>query len=436
MRCRILVLGGGVAAETASRQLETAGFAVVRQPSLDGASDVSGIYDGAVISLEDTAEGLTQIRRLSARRREIAIVAIAELSAFAAASKAGASELVPASPLVEEALCSAVSRAVERHALANRIRNLGGLATLQARALVGESGGTVEARRMIAQIAGCDVNLAISGEPGTGKKLIAAQTHYASRRADEPLVVVDLASRAPEEHETTLLGDRNSPGALVAAERGTIVLVEPTALRPLLQRRLTEILSARLLPRRGASVSIDVRVVMTSRHRLANLVALGEFEEELFTCLAAIELATEPLRDRGYDIMQLAAHFAADKAAERGGTPPRIARAAATALMSYDWPGNVRELEHVIEQAVAEQPGEIALHHLPERVQDSEPKAPTQVPRSLPTLDEVERRYVAEVMSAVGGNKSRASRVLGIDRRTLYRLLRRLEWDGDDALSE
>lgn len=302
--------------------------------------------------------------------------------------------------------------------------------------LIGESEGMADIRRVVAQVAGCDVSLALSGEPGTGKKLIAAQLHQRGARACGPLVTVSFSSEPAERYDALVFGDRTQPGALVSSSGGTLVLEDPNVLSAMLQSRLAEALDRRAVPRRGGREAFDTRIVMVSRHSLSNLVALGEFDAQLHAALAAIELQVAPLRERGYDVMQLAAHFAALGASQRARSAPRVASSAATALMSYPWPGNVRELEHVIDAAVEEGPDEITAEHLPERVRDSEPKPLAPIPRVMPTLDEVERRYVAEVMSAVNGNKSRASRVLGVDRRTLYRLLRRLQREGDEMPPE
>ena len=172
-------------------------------------------------------------------------------------------------------------------------------------------------------------------------------------------------------------------------------------------------------------ITVDVRIVAATNHDLRKLVAEGGFRDDLYYRLNVVTITMPPLRERGSDIPLLAQHFL-DKLAHASGRPVRRLSTEALALLTgYHWPGNVRELEHVIERAVALSSGEALLpDDFPPHVRQEPAHAP-RLPAADMTLEDVKRWYVNKILEEAGGNKVRAAEQLGIDRRTLYRILDR-----------
>ncbi|MEM9492616.1 MAG: sigma 54-interacting transcriptional regulator, partial [Myxococcota bacterium] len=181
----------------------------------------------------------------------------------------------------------------------------------------------------------------------------------------------------------------------------------------------------------GAEVPFDVRLVTATNRDLESEVEDGRFREDLFYRVNVVNIHIPPLRSRGQDILLLAQHFIDVHARRKSREVNGISSAVARKLMEYDWPGNVRELENCMERAVAlTQFSELDVTDLPGKIRDhhsNEIVISADNPDEMPTMEEVERRYIRRVLRAVGGNKTHAARVLGIERRTLYRRLRRLD---------
>jgi DNA-binding NtrC family response regulator len=302
---------------------------------------------------------------------------------------------------------------------------------------VGRSEGMLQVFKTAARVAASDATVLILGQSGTGKELVARALHQSSPRAAGPFVPVDCGAIAEGVLESELFG--HARGAFTGAQSarrglfeeatgGTLFLDEIGDVGPGLQARLLRALQEGTIRRVGTNeaVPVDARVVAATNRDLELAVKQGKFREDLYYRLNVVTIRIPPLRERREDIPLLAEHFAAKHGRGEGATVSPEARELLTA---YDWPGNVRELENVIARALALNPsGVVVPADLPDRVRGGEvapePARALALPAGYrPTLDELGRRYAAQVLAECQGNKTRAAEVLGIDRKTLYRIL-------------
>jgi DNA-binding NtrC family response regulator len=302
---------------------------------------------------------------------------------------------------------------------------------------VGRSEAMLQVFKTAARVAASDATVLILGESGTGKELVARALHQASPRAAGPFVPVDCGAIAEGVLESELFGHvRGAFTGAQAARRGlfeeagggTLFLDEIGDVGPGLQARLLRALQEGTIRRVGANeaIPVDARVVAATNRDLELAVKGGKFREDLYYRLNVVTIRIPPLRERREDIPLLAEHFANKHGRGEGAT---VAPETRELLQAYDWPGNVRELENVIARALAINPsGVVVPADLPDRVRGGEAagepaKGLGLAPGFRPTLDELGRRYAALVLSECQGNKTRAAELLGIDRKTLYRIL-------------
>ncbi|HEX7623745.1 MAG TPA: sigma-54 dependent transcriptional regulator [Anaeromyxobacteraceae bacterium] len=332
-----------------------------------------------------------------------------------------------------------VARALEqrRLALENRTLRRDLREKYRLENVVGRSEAMLQVYKTAARVAATDATVLIEGESGTGKELVARAIHAASPRAPRPFVAVDCGAIAEGVLESELFGHARGAftgaqamrrGLFEEANQGTLFLDEIGDVGQNLQARLLRALQEGTIRRVGTNetIAVDVRVVAASNRDLAQAVKEGRFREDLFYRLNVVTIVIPPLRDRREDIPLLAEHFAAKHGKAEGAA---ISAPARDLLVAYDWPGNVRELENVVARALALNPsGVVTPEDLPEHVRSARPAAATLaavagVTQERPTLAELEKRYAAQVLQETGGNKTRAAEILGIDRKTLYRLL-------------
>ena len=281
----------------------------------------------------------------------------------------------------------------------------------------------------------------IRGETGVGKELIANAIHHASDRRDGPMVRCDCGTTNARKLERQWFGrEADSSGEpavgdrprsrLESAHRGTILLNEIAELPPSVQARLVEFLKDHRLDPTGqsASIEIDVRVIAATRRDLRSMVDQGTLRQDLYYALHVVEITVPPLRDRGDDILLLANHFL-DHFAKRTGRPmSSIDPAAATRMQNYRWPGNVRELRNVIERAVVMDDGETLRDQdllLTPAVTGGDAGESLRSVSVETTLAELETVHIDRVLHYTQNNKSRAAAILGIQRSTLDRKLKR-----------
>jgi two-component system response regulator HydG len=297
-------------------------------------------------------------------------------------------------------------------------------------------------RELVARVARSDAPVLVIGETGSGKERVARALHRLGPRPEGPFVALNCAALPEHLLESELFGhargaftDARSarPGLLVHANGGTLFLDEiaelPLALQPKLLRALEE---RRVRPVGGEEeVPFEARIVAATNRDLDAAVEEGRFREDLFFRIDVLRVEVPPLRARGSDVLLLAQHHLRECAARLGKQVLGISHGAAERLLRYDWPGNVRELVNCIERAVALTDHEqILVEDLPERIRAegrSHVIVASDDPSELVPLEIVEQRYIARVMESVGGNKTLAARILGLDRKTLYRKLRQVD---------
>ncbi|HEY3500133.1 MAG TPA: sigma-54 dependent transcriptional regulator [Polyangiaceae bacterium] len=363
----------------------------------------------------------------------VVMTAFGDLDAAVGALRAGAFDFIP-KPFAIERLISVVGRALDHGPSSVSRLALRNAADEALHGLIGSSTVMRGLREQIGRAALVDANVLITGESGTGKELVARAIHQGGPRAAGPFVAVSCAAVPHEILEAELFGHtrgaftgaaQSRVGLFQQASGGTLFLDEigdmPLDLQPKLLRALQE-RSVRPL---GASreITADVRILSATNRDLGTAVRAGSFREDLLFRLKVLHLELPPLRVRERDVIELAQHFLGE--ASRVGRAYQLSREAETPLLSYRWPGNVRELENCMSAAMALAPeGQIGFDELPTRVrsQRATPSTPSEPPASL---EEVERRHIELVLRAVGWNKARAARKLGIDRATLYRKLAR-----------
>ncbi|MBI4364679.1 MAG: sigma-54-dependent Fis family transcriptional regulator, partial [Candidatus Latescibacteria bacterium] len=315
----------------------------------------------------------------------------------------------------------------------------------RAESIVGSSPGMVELFKLVSRVAGTRSSVLIQGESGTGKELIARTIHRNSPRRGHPFVAVSCMSFSEGVLESELFGhvrgaftgatDRR-PGLFLQADRSTLFLDEIGDMGLSMQSKLLRVLQEMEVRPVGGTetVPVDVRVVAATHHNLESLVGLGKFREDLFYRLNVVTLKVPPLRDRVEDIPLIASHYLTVFGEQAGRPIHGFTPAAMAALRTYPWPGNVRELVNVVERAVALAPGSVVeLSDLPEKLATRvRIEGPPAGSAGRQTLAELTRSYVMRVLEETKGNKTEAARVLGVPRRTFYRMLSRLSTgDGD-----
>ncbi|HEX5475522.1 MAG TPA: sigma-54 dependent transcriptional regulator [Vicinamibacterales bacterium] len=308
--------------------------------------------------------------------------------------------------------------------------------------LIGRTAGMLAVYKQIAHAANAAAPVLIVGESGTGKELVARAIHANGRRASRPFVPINCGALTESVLESELFGHArgaftgaiaDTKGIFEQAGGGTVFLDEIGETSPGLQVKLLRVLQEGEVRPVGANrlVRVDVRVLAATNADLEREVAAQRFRQDLFYRLGVIVIHVPPLRDRREDIPLLIETFL-ENACSRAGRRVDLTPDAVTALAGYRWPGNVRELENTIERLVVFSRGStIDVQDLPFKA-GTGPGLHERLFADLPSLDEVERRYLLHVIEQVGGNRTRAAEVLGIDRRTLYRMAERFGIDLKD----
>ena len=394
------------------------------------------------------ADGLEVLRRARKTSPELPVILItahATVPTAVAALREGAFDYVQ-KPFDNEELRALVKRALEVTRLARENRYL--RAELRTRysldAVVAESPGMREALELARRAAASRSTVLVTGESGTGKELVARAVHYHSERVGGAFVAVNCKALAPGVLESELFGhergaftgaERARPGLFEQADGGTLFLDEIGEIEPGFQTKLLRVLQERRVQRVGGSEEkpIDVRIVAATNRDLRAEIAAGRFREDLYFRLAVIPIHLPPLRERREDVLPLAHHFLArwnrDLSRSVAGWTPEVERW----LLAHPWPGNVRELENAIERGVVLARGDkIGFDDLlldapgEEPRAEAEPSGDAEGGASLQEfLDSAAAERIRRVLEQTGGKRVEAARRLGIDRATLYRLMRR-----------
>ena len=385
----------------------------------------------------DGLDMMRELRALPSPPDVIMITAFGTIDNAIKAMKLGAADYVT-KPFEMEQLLISVQRAVRDRALRQEVVRLREEVKDRYRMgnIIGRSAAMQEVFGLIRRVAASPVSVLITGESGTGKELVARALHFNSPRANQPFMPVNCAAIPDTLLESELFGykrgaftdaHRDRPGLLVEAGSGTLFLDEVAELPPQLQAKLLRVLQEREVRPLGSNrtVPLEARIISATNRDLEEMRGEGTFREDLYYRLDVVGINIPPLRDRPEDILPLASHLL-ELASERAGCQSRtLAPDAAKALLGHLWPGNVRELENVLERAVAlSQADVIQLGDLPPAM--LEPRSGdllATAARRRMTLSDIEREYILHVLEEEGGNKTRTSQRLGLDRKTLYRKL-------------
>jgi len=291
-------------------------------------------------------------------------------------------------------------------------------------------------------VAATKATVLVRGESGVGKELVARAIHDASDRHNGPFVCMNCAALSETLLESELFGHEKGAftgaterkaGKFETANKGTLMLDEIGEMSPAIQAKFLRVLEGHPFERVGGSnrVQVDVRVVAATNRDLEQAVAAGEFRRDLYFRLKVVEILVPPLRKRPEDIEPLARHYLQRFATEASRRVRDFTPDALEALRAYHWPGNIRELRNVIERAVVLSTDDMIDVHELSLSQLSSPgetarRASDRAAPFVPlTLDEMEQRHVQATLTAVGGNKTKAATMLGIERSTLDRKLAR-----------
>jgi two-component system response regulator HydG len=399
-------------------------------------------HDVDVVITDIQMPGITGIelcRQLQARYPNLVSIMLTGVGTYEtgiASVRAGAYDYF-AKPVKLDVLEVALQRAldhVEVRREARRLRNAADVG-VPISSIIGASSAIRDMRATIRRVAEVDATVLITGESGTGKELVARALHDLSRR-EGPFVAINCGAVPANLLESELFGHvkgaftdakTTRAGLFLQAGAGTIFLDEIGEMPLEMQAKLLRVLQERTVRPVGGDeeVPFQARVITATNRDLETEVEERRFREDLYYRVNVVAISVPPLRARGADVLLIAKHVLA-RFAERTGKSPELDPAAARKLVDYDWPGNVRELENCVERAVALCDRTIEVAHLPAKVQNYQPariELSTTTPGEMVTLHEMERRYVRQVLASVNNNKTHAARILGIDRRSLYRRL-------------
>jgi DNA-binding NtrC family response regulator len=380
-------------------------------------------------------EVLAHAREAGADTVVVVVTAFPDMRSAVHAMREGAHDFI-VKPFELDELHLCVERALEAKALRRDVRRLERESRRHADEgeILGESAAIAVVRDQIRKVAEADTPVLVVGETGTGKELVADSIRRQSRRAGGPLVKVNCSAFSEQLLESELFGHEKGAytdakeareGLFEMAEGGTLFLDEIAEMKPGLQAKLLRVVEGQPFHRVGGrrEIRTDVRIIAATNKDVPSLIRNGGFREDLYFRLNVFRIVVPPLRDRGADVVLLARSFLDRSAASLGKGPLRFSPDVERMLLDYPWPGNVRELRNVMERAAILCGGdEVGLAHVPVELQaESFIKRTTAAGQStaIPTLEEIERRYVAHVVALSGGNLSEAARTLGIARNTL-----------------
>jgi DNA-binding NtrC family response regulator len=392
------------------------------------------------VNLEADQSGLDLLKDLRAQCPVILVTGFGTLDSAVEAAREGAWDFISKPFKVQEVVATA-RRALEQDRTseggdqsAKQLSGQGGL--------VGRSPVMIDLYKEIARVSPTRSTVLIVGESGTGKELVARSIHQHSTRSTGLFVAINCGALTETLLEAELfghvrgaftgaVGDRK--GLWEEASGGTLFLDEIGETSPAFQVKLLRALQEGEIRRVGSSkaTQVDARVLAATNRNLERDVKAGKFREDLFYRLSVVTLRVPALRERRTDIPLLAERFLEIVLDREGHKQLAFSEEAIRTLVAYNWPGNVRELESAIEYAVLHARGNnIAPEDLPEKLQSTQVRSAARSPLSalfedLPSLDELERRYLLYVLEVAGGNRTRVAEILGIDRRTLYRMIER-----------
>ncbi len=426
--------------------LEDEGYDVLTADSAENAleifpsNNVAATLTDIKMSGMDGLDLLDNLKAIDENAIIIIMTAYSSVDTAIAALRKGAYDYVT-KPFVNEDLLQTVKNAIRTKELFNENRFL--KRELSKRydfsEIVGNSEVLQSVFRIIEKIADTNVNVLIQGESGTGKELIARALHYKSSRAGKPFLAVNCGALPESLLESELFGHTkgsftgataDKKGLFRSADGGTLLLDEIGEMPQPLQVKLLRALQEQEVTPIGSSTPIkfDARIIAATNKDLEKEVSENKFREDLFYRLNVVEINLPPLRERREDIPLLIKHFVTKSANSQNLTEKQITKEAMSVLLNHRWQGNVRELQNAIERAFILSGDEIDVESLPPRIKNNSHDSAFEIrdPEGLrPTLEEMERRYILEILNSVNKDKTDAAEILGIDLSTLYRKLKK-----------
>lgn len=414
-------------------ELESAGYSVTTAESADEAlvilprASIDAVVTDVVMPGMKGDELLTRIRALDPRMPVVIMTAFGGVESAVKAMRAGAYHYVT-KPFRMDVLLDTLSAALAERELRDAARNLQDLGRRPG-GIIAESAAMKRLLVLVGRAASVDSPVMIRGESGTGKELIANALHEMGSRRAQRFVPVNCSAIPEHLLESLLFGHRRGaftdaredrPGLFQIADHGTLFLDEVGDMPQPLQSKLLRTLQESQIQPLGAPapVSVDVRVVAATHRDLEAMCAAGQFRQDLYYRLNVIPLTIPPLRERPDDLIPLVAHLLANLGARFGRENLTLSREAMALLRQHRWPGNVRELENALERAVVMSDGDLIG---PEDVQDTLRISAPASEQEVRSLSEVEREAIVRALQSSRGNKAAAARLLGLDRKTLYR---------------
>ncbi len=309
--------------------------------------------------------------------------------------------------------------------------------------IIGKSPRMVEIYELVQKVSPTDSTVLITGETGTGKELIAKAIHFNSLRKEKPFLTVDCSSLVETLFESELFGHvkgsftgaiATKHGSFELANDGTFFFDEIGNISLNIQAKILRAIQEKEIKRVGATdtIKVDVRVIAATNKDLRHAVEEGTFREDLFYRISVIPIHLPSLKDRKTDIMPLAQHFLTKYNQKRKRDLPGFSETVKNIFMKYSWPGNVRELENVVERAVViEDAHEITPSSLPSHLRNMKSEF-FRENEQIKSLEQIEKNHISHVLQKTAWNRSKASAILGIDRKTLYDKIKKYNLSKDD----
>jgi DNA-binding NtrC family response regulator len=421
-------------------ELQNAGHDVVTAPDGAAALDLLG-HTGVDAVVTDIMmpgmKGNELMARVRAFEPELPVVlmtAFGSIESAVEAVKAGAFHYV-AKPFRIEQLLATVESALRERRLRNQIASLRTAAADARFTIIAESPAMRKVLDLISRAAASATTpVLLLGDSGTGKELLARTLHAESSRRGNPFLAVNCSAIPETLLESQLFGHRRGAftdaredrrGLFQEAEGGTLLLDEIGDMPLLLQSKILRVLQEREVHPLGAAFpnTVDVRIVAATHQDLDSLVHAGRFRQDLYYRLNVVSVRVPPLRERPEDLLPLTVHFLEKHGRRLGRSACTFSTEALEVLRGYAWPGNVRELENAVERAlVLGRDDVIRIEDLPEALRGPTGTGATGI--RAQSMAEVEREHILRVLHAAQNNRAAAARMLGFDRKTLYRKLR------------
>ena len=401
-------------------------------------------YDLVLTDLRmEKVDGMEVLRHVKEHHPQCEVIMItgyATVNTAIATMKHGAFHYV-AKPYKIEEVRALVAQALAKKKLTDEVKELRQELNVVRGTpfVIGKNREIQDLIRMVGRIGPADCNVLVFGETGTGKELVARAVHRASRRADKRFVAFNCGAFAEELLANELFGHEKDAftgatstkiGLFEAADGGTVFLDEIGDTPLSMQVKLLRVIEERSVLRVGGTkpIPLDVRIVAATNKDLKKLTDDKRFRSDLYYRLNVVSLTIPALADRKDDIPLLAHHFIERFTGQQGKRITGIDDEMMNMLLAYPFPGNVRELENIIERAVTLASGDVlTTQDLPDEMKIAHFRAIRRRSKGFVSLEEIENEYIGWVLSQTGGNKSRAAQILGIDRASLWRKLKKIQ---------